>query len=81
MWNSIKDTREHISRLVQMHSNSKEDIRVAYAGDIVAIGGLKSTTTGETLCDPEDKLVLEHMDFPDPMVKVGLGDLAMLCAA
>ena len=61
-----------MSRLLQMHSNSKEDVKSAYAGDIIAIGGLKQTMTGETLCDPDDKVVLERMDFPDPVVKVGL---------
>ena len=65
--NSVKDKRERFGRMLQMHSNSREDIKVAFAGDITAAVGLKDTTTGDTLCDPENAVILERMEFPDPV--------------
>ena len=70
--NSVKDKRERIGRMLLMHANSREDIKEAYAGDIVAIAGLKGTTTGDTLCDPSSAVVLERMDFPDPVIEVAV---------
>jgi len=70
--NSVKDKRERIGRMLLMHANSREDIKEAYAGDIVAIAGLKATTTGDTLCDPSSAVVLERMDFPDPVIEVAV---------
>lgn len=70
--NANKGKRERIGRLLEMHANSREDVKVALAGDIVALAGLKDTITGETLCDPENPIVLERMDFPDPVIKVAI---------
>ncbi|KAK2979689.1 hypothetical protein RJ640_027269 [Escallonia rubra] len=70
--NANKGKRERIGRLLEMHANSREDVKVAVAGDIVALAGLKDTITGETLCDPENPIVLERMDFPDPVIKVAI---------
>ena len=70
--NSVKDKRERVGRILLMHANSREDIKEAYAGDIVALAGLKLTTTGETLCDPEDGVILERMEFPDPVIEVAV---------
>ncbi|MEG9862554.1 MAG: elongation factor G [Parvularculales bacterium] len=70
--NSVKDKRERIGRMLQMHANSREDIKEAYAGDIVAIAGLKDTTTGDTLCDATRPVVLERMEFPDPVIEVAV---------
>jgi elongation factor G len=70
--NSVKEQRERIGRMLLMHANSREDIKEAFAGDIVAIAGLKYTTTGETLCDPSNPIVLEKMEFPDPVIEVAL---------
>jgi elongation factor G len=67
--NSVKDQRERVGRMLLMHANSREDIKEAYAGDIVAFAGLKSTTTGETLCDPQKPIILERMEFPDPVIE------------
>ncbi|MFH2050566.1 MAG: elongation factor G [bacterium] len=64
--------KERIARLLRMHSNKREDIQVAYAGDIVAAIGLRKTTTGDTLCDPKHPLVLERMTFPEPVVSVSI---------
>ncbi len=64
--------KERIARLLRMHSNKREDIRVAYAGDIVAAIGLRRTTTGDTLCDPKHPVVLERMSFPEPVVSVSI---------
>ena len=55
-----------------MHSNSREDIKTAYAGDIIAVAGLKDTTTGDTLCDADDAVILERMEFPDPVIEVAV---------
>ncbi|MFL2679519.1 MAG: elongation factor G [Alphaproteobacteria bacterium] len=70
--NSVKDKRERFGRMLQMHSNSREDIKIATAGDIIAVAGLKDTTTGDTLCDPEQAVILERMEFPDPVIEVAV---------
>jgi elongation factor G len=70
--NSTKNKRERIGRMLQMHANSREDIKEAYAGDIVAFAGLKSVTTGDTLCDPNDPVILERMEFPEPVIEVAV---------
>ncbi|WP_417308850.1 elongation factor G [Devosia sp.] len=68
--NTVKEKRERVGRMFQMHSNSREQINEAYAGDIVAIVGLKDTTTGDTLSDPNNKVILERMEFPDPVIEI-----------
>jgi len=70
--NSVKDNRERIGRMLQMHANHREDIKEARAGDIVALAGLKNTTTGDTLCDPGNPVVLERMEFPDPVIEIAV---------
>ncbi len=70
--NSIKDQKERIGRMLLMHANSREDLKEACAGDIVALCGLKSTTTGDTICDSSKSIVLERMDFPDPVIEVAV---------
>jgi len=70
--NSVKDNRERIGRMLQMHANHREDIKEARAGDIVALAGLKNTTTGETLCDPAAPVVLERMEFPEPVIEIAV---------
>ena len=70
--NSVKDKKERFGRMLQMHSNSREDIKTAYAGDIIAVAGLKDTTTGDTLCDQEKGVILERMEFPDPVIEVAV---------
>ena len=70
--NSTKDRKERIGRLLQMHANHREDIDVTYAGDIVAAVGLKQTTTGDTLCDPDNQIVLEALTFPEPVIHVAV---------
>lgn len=70
--NSTKGERERIGRLLLMHANNREDIKEAYAGDIVAVCGLKYSTTGDTLCDPSKPLLLENMEFPDPVIEVAV---------
>ncbi|MDO9126391.1 MAG: EF-Tu/IF-2/RF-3 family GTPase, partial [Parvibaculum sp.] len=70
--NSTKDNRERIGRMLQMHANHREDIKEAYAGDIVAVAGLKNTTTGDTLCDPLKPIILERMEFPEPVIEVAV---------
>ena len=70
--NSVKDKRERVGRMLLMHSNHREEIDEAMAGDIVALVGLKETTTGETLCDPSKPIVLERMEFPDPVIEVAV---------
>jgi len=70
--NSVKKKKERVGRLLEMHANSREDIKVARAGDIVAIAGLKDTTTGDTLCDADKPIILERMDFPEPVIKVAI---------
>ncbi|WP_273786770.1 elongation factor G [Brucella intermedia] len=70
--NTVKGKRERIGRMLQMHSNSREDIEEAFAGDIVALAGLKETTTGDTLCDPLKPVILERMEFPDPVIEIAI---------
>jgi elongation factor G len=70
--NSVKDKKEKIGRMLLMHANNREDVETAYAGDIVAIAGLKETTTGDTLCDPNKPIILERMEFPDPVIEVAV---------
>ena len=70
--NSVKDKNERVGRMLLMHANSREDVKEAYAGDIVAFAGLKYTTTGETLCDPNNPVILERMEFPDPVIEVAI---------
>jgi len=70
--NTVKDNRERVGRMLLMHANSREDVKEARAGDIVAIAGLKNTTTGDTLCDPQKPVILERMDFPDPVIEVAV---------
>ncbi len=70
--NSVKDKTERVGRMLLMHANSREDVKEANAGDIVAFAGLKLTTTGETLCDPHNPVILERMEFPDPVIEVAI---------
>ncbi|HEX6980554.1 MAG TPA: elongation factor G [Alphaproteobacteria bacterium] len=70
--NPVKDNRERIGRMLQMHANHREEIKEARAGDIVALAGLKNTTTGDTLCDPNNPIVLERMEFPEPVIEVAV---------
>ncbi|MTI09232.1 elongation factor G [Curvivirga aplysinae] len=70
--NSVKDNKERIGRMLLMHSNSREDIKEAHAGDIVAIAGLKNTTTGDTLCVSDKPIILERMEFPDPVIEIAV---------
>ena len=70
--NTVKDKKERVGRMMQMHSNSRDDIEIAYAGDIVAIAGLKDTTTGDTLCDPTKPVILERMEFPEPVIEIAV---------
>ncbi|MBB39985.1 MAG: elongation factor G [Hyphomonas sp.] len=70
--NSTKGKRERVGRMVMMHSNKQDEITEAYAGDIVALAGLKETTTGDTVCDPNKPVVLETMTFPDPVIEIAV---------
>ena len=70
--NSVKDKKERFGRMLQMHSNSREDIKTAHAGDIIAVAGLKDTTTGDTLCNSDNAVILERMEFPDPVIEVAV---------
>jgi elongation factor G len=70
--NSTKDRKERIGRLLQMHANTREDMDACFAGDIVAAVGLKQTTTGDTLCDPDDQVILESLTFPEPVIHVAV---------
>ena len=72
VYNSTKDTNERIGRILQMHANDRKDIETCYAGDIAAAVGLKSTTTGDTLCDEKHPVILESMEFPDPVIRVAI---------
>ena len=72
VYNSVKGHRERMGRRLQMHSNHREDITEVYAGDIAAAVGLKNTTTGDTLCDEDHPIVLESMNFPDPVIRVAV---------
>ncbi|TGQ35226.1 MULTISPECIES: elongation factor G [unclassified Mesorhizobium] len=70
--NTVKGKKERIGRMLQMHANSRADIEEAFAGDIVALAGLKDTTTGDTLCDPLHPVILERMEFPDPVIQIAI---------
>src|SRR6202000_250659 len=70
--NTVKGDKERVGRMLQMHANSREDIKEARTGDIIAIAGLKATTTGDTLCDPAHPIILERMEFPDPVIEVAV---------
>jgi elongation factor G len=70
--NSSKDRKERIGRMLLMHANNREDIKEAYAGDIVALAGLKEVRTGDTLCDPQKPVILEKMEFPDPVIEIAI---------
>ncbi|WP_158775071.1 elongation factor G [Cobetia sp. L2A1] len=72
VFNSVKSKKERVGRIVQMHANSREEIKEVYAGDIAACIGLKDVTTGDTLCDPDNKIVLERMEFPEPVISVAV---------
>ena len=72
VYNSVKGKRERVGRMVQMHSNSREEIKEVLAGDIAAAIGLKDTTTGDTLCDGDSRIVLERMEFPEPVISVAV---------
>ena len=72
VYNSVKDTDERLGRILQMHANHRQDIDVVYAGDIAAAVGLKNTTTGDTLCDEKNPIVLESMEFPEPVIRVAI---------
>ena len=70
--NSVKDKKEKVGRMLLMHSNNREDIDMAYAGDIVAVAGLKETTTGDTLCAEKAPIILERMEFPEPVIELSV---------
>ena len=70
--NSTKERKERIGRMLLMHANNREDIKEAYAGDIVALAGLKDVRTGDTLCDPQKPVILEKMEFPDPVIEIAI---------
>jgi elongation factor G len=70
--NSTKDKKERVGRMLLMHANNREDIKEAYAGDIVALAGLKDTRTGDTLCDLHKPVILEKMEFPDPVIEIAI---------
>jgi len=72
VYNSCKDKKERIGRIIRMHANHREEIEEAYAGEIIAIVGLKDTTTGETLCAENKPIILESMDFPEPVIRVAI---------
>jgi elongation factor G len=70
--NSTKDRKERVGRMLLMHANNREDIKEAFAGDIVALAGLKDVRTGDTLCDPQKPVILEKMEFPDPVIEIAI---------
>ena len=70
--NATKSKRERFGRLLQMHANHREDVETVYAGDIAAAVGLKNTTTGDTLCDEKHPVILESMEFPEPVIRVAI---------
>ena len=70
--NTVKGQRERIGRILEMHANSREEIKEARAGDIVALVGMKSTTTGDTLSDSDKQVILERMEFPEPVIEVSV---------
>ena len=72
VYNSVKDTDERLGRILQMHANHRQDLDIVYAGDIAAAVGLKNTTTGDTLCDEKHPIILESMEFPEPVIRVAI---------
>ena len=72
VYNSVKENRERMGRILQMHANHREDLETCYAGDIAAAVGLKNTTTGDTLCDERHQIILESMNFPEPVIRVAI---------
>ncbi len=70
--NSTKDKKERIGRMLEMHANDRKDIKEAFAGDIVAVAALKESTTGDTLCDPAHPVILEKMEFPEPVIEIAI---------
>jgi elongation factor G len=72
VYNSVKQKRERVGRMLQMHANSREEIKEVRAGDIACLVGLKDTTTGDTLCDPDNRIVLERMEFPEPVISIAI---------
>ena len=72
VYNSVKDKKERVGRMLLMHANKRDDIKEAYAGDIIALAGLKDTTTGDTLCDEAHPIVLENMVFPEPVIQLAV---------
>jgi elongation factor G len=70
--NSTREKKERIGRMLLMHANNREDIKEAYAGDIVALAGLKEARTGDTLCDPDKQVILERMEFPEPVIEIAI---------
>ncbi len=72
VYNSVKDDQERMGRILQMHANHRKDLEICYAGDIAAAVGLKNTTTGDTLCDPKAPIILESMEFPEPVIRVAI---------
>ena len=72
MYNSTKGGKERLGRILQMHANHREDIDQVYSGDIAAAVGFKNTTTGDTLCDEDHPIILESMEFPDPVIRVAI---------
>ena len=72
VYNSVKDQNERLGRILQMHANHRKDIEECYAGDIAAAVGLKNTTTGDTLCDEKHPIILESMEFPEPVIRVAI---------
>jgi elongation factor G len=72
IYNTVKDTKERVGRMLLMHANTREEIKEAFAGDIIALAGVKNATTGDTICDPSDPVILERMEFPDPVIEVAV---------
>ncbi len=72
VFNAVKGRKQRLGRMLLMHANSREDVNIARAGDIVALCGLKGTTTGDTICDPENPVILERIEFPDPVIEVAV---------
>ena len=72
VYNSVKDKKERVGRMLLMHANKREDLKEANAGDIIALAGLKDTTTGDTLCDQSHPIILENMEFPDPVIELAV---------
>jgi elongation factor G len=70
--NTVKENRERVGRMLLMHANSREDVKEAFAGDIVALAGLKNTTTGDTICDVDHQVILERMEFPEPVIELAV---------